>query len=169
MQTIVAIKDGLWSNLAVIIFSLTLAAAALWSDHYSHGQISIFVWIFASIFVLFCWVPISAIRRPKSRVLAMDGSYLLWRIYDGKTSETILEKRLALSSIRALKWVVPTPADCRRGQDYSRARLLFITTGRASHTLPEEFFPASHRRRIEAALKQRITSLDIVEEFESPD
>lgn len=168
METIVHIKDGLWSNLAVIVFSLTLAAAALWGDHYSHGEVSVLAWIFASIFVLFCWVPISAIRRPKSRLLAVDGSHLLWRIYDGKTKGVILERRLALSSIRALKWVVPTPADSRGGQDYTNARLLFITAERSSHTLPDEFFPAAHRRKIEAALKQSIPNVNIVEEFESP-
>ena len=90
MQTIVPIKDGRWSNLAAIGFSLTVAGAALWGDHYSHAEVSIFVWIFASIFVLFCWVPISAIRRPKSRLLAMDGSHLLWRIYNGQTKAAIL-------------------------------------------------------------------------------
>jgi hypothetical protein len=169
VQTIVHIKDGLWSNLAVIAFSLTFAAAAVWGDHCSHGEVSIFVWIFASIFVVFCWVPISAIRRPKSRLLAIDGSHLLWRIYDGKTKEAILERRLALSSIRALKWIVPTPADSRRGQDYSNARLVFITAERGSHTLPDEFFPAAHRRKIEATLKQRIPNVNLVEELESPD
>lgn len=96
----------------------------------------------------------------------MDDSHLLWRINDGKA---IIERRLALRSIRALKWVVPTPADSLCGRDYTNARLLFITTERGSHALPDEFFPAAHRRKIEAALKQRIQNVNIVEELESPD
>jgi hypothetical protein len=64
----VHIKDSLWSNLIVIVFNLTLAAGVLWGEHYSHGKVSILVWIFASVFVLVFWVPISAIRRPKSRL-----------------------------------------------------------------------------------------------------
>ena len=169
MRTIVHIKDRLWSNLACIAFCLGLAAFAVWGDHRVHGKVSIFVWIFAGLFVLFCWIPIDAIRRPKSRLLAFDGSYLLWRIDNGKTREVILEKRLPLDSIRALKWVVPKPADCRHGQDYANARLFFITAERSTHTLPDEFFPASHRRKIEAALKQELPTLTIVEKLESPD
>jgi hypothetical protein len=169
VQTILHIKDGLWGNLATIAFSLTLAAVAVWGDHYSHGEVSIFVWIFASIFVLFCWIPNSAIRRPRSRVLAFDSSHLLWRIYDGETQEAIFEKRLALSSIRVLRWIVATPANSRRSQDYSSARLLFVTAEHSSHTLPDEFFPAAHRQKTEAALKQRIPDLKIVENLESTD
>ena len=168
MQPILNIKDGLWGNLATIVFMLALAVLAVWLDYRSHGEVSIFVWAFAGAFVLFCWIPTNAIRKPKTRLLAFDGSHLLWRIYNGKTKEIILEKRLPLDSIRALKWIIPIPPDCRRGQDYTSARLLFITAERSSHTLPDEFFPAAYRRKIEGALKQRLPGIEIVEKFESP-
>ena len=167
MRTIVHIRDRLWSNLASIAFCLGLAASAVWLDHRFRGEVSIFIWIFAGLLVLFCWIPIDAIRRPRSRLLAFDGSWLLWRICDGKTREILLEKRLPLVSIRTLKWVVPRPEDCRHGQDHSNAQLFFVTAEGGTHRLPDEFFPAPHRRKIEAALKQEIPSLTIVEKLES--
>lgn len=168
MRTIVQIEDGPWSNLATIAFCVGLAASAVWLNRRFHGKVSVFVWIFAGVFVLLCCIPIRAIRRPKSRLLAIDGRHLLWRIYNGKTGQMTLEHRLTLTSIRALKWVVPKPADCRRGQDYANARLLFITDERSSHTLPAEFFPASYRHKIETALKQELPTLQILEKLESP-
>lgn len=148
-------------------FLLALAAGTVWGDHHLNGEVSVVVWIFASFFVLFCWIPIHAIRRPKSRLLAFDGASLLWRIHEEKSRRVLLEKRLAISSIRALKWVVPDSRE--EGHDFSHARLLFITAERSSHTLPDEFFPGLYRRKIEAALKQRLPDVKIVEQLESPD
>jgi hypothetical protein len=110
------------------------------------------------VFVLYCVGAISAIRRPKSRLLAIDGDDLLWRSYSQKTNETILEKRLALSSIQGLKWVGV--------EDPHYNRLRFITSEGVSHTLPDEFFPASHRNKIETALKERVPGLEIMERVE---
>lgn len=161
-------RGGLWGNLAAVAFCLGLAVFARWLDHRSHGEVSVFVWGLAGVFVLVCDIPVNAIRRPQSRLLAIEGRYLLWRISNRKTGQVALEHRLALDSIRALKWVVPMPADCSRGQDYGSARLLFITAERSTHTLPEQFFPAAYRRKIEAALKQELPALEIVEKLESP-
>lgn len=168
IHAIVNIRDGLWGNLALIAFCLGLAGFAVWCDHTVHGEVSVLVWAFSGVFVLFCYIPVSAIRRPKSRVLAIDGDHLLWRMYNPKTGQVILEQRLALSSIRALKWVFPK-WNRWGGEEVPDPGLLFITAERSSHTLPEEFFPARHRRRIEAALKQRIPDLKIVEKHESSD
>lgn len=102
-------------------------------------------------------------------MLAIDGNHLLWRIYNRKTGAVNLERRVPISSIRGLKWIVPKPADCKHGQDYANAQLRFITAQRSSLTLPSEFFAARYRRRIEAALKLKLPTLKIVEELESPD
>ncbi len=153
MQTIVHIKDGLWSNLAAIAFALGLAVLAVWLDSTVHGEVSIVVWFFSGVFVLFCFLPIKRIRKPRSPLLAIDGNQLLWRINNRKTGAVALERRVPLRSIRGLKWVVPIPADSRRGRDYANAQLRFITDERSSLTLPDEFCASAYRGRIEAALK----------------
>ncbi|MGZ4962565.1 MAG: hypothetical protein ACXWC8_08440 [Limisphaerales bacterium] len=163
MQTIIHIRDGLWSNLALIAFMLGLAALAVFLDYRFHGEVNIVVWFFAAIFVLFCGVPINSIRKPRSRLLVIDGDYLLWRIYNRKTGAVGLERRVPLSSIHGLKWVVPKHA--QEGHDQMHAQLRFITAERNSLTLPDEFFAARYRRRIETALKQKLPTVKIVEEL----
>jgi hypothetical protein len=171
MQPIVHIKDGLWGNLALMAFCLGLAAFAVWIDYKFHGEVSVYVWAFSAFFVLFCFVPISAIRRPRSRLLAIDGCHLLWRIYDPKTGQAAMECRLALHSIRALNWGFPKYEKWSGTEtpSISGPSLVFITAERSSHTLPSEFFPASYRRRIEAVMKEKIPGLKIVEKHEFHD
>jgi hypothetical protein len=85
--------------------------------------------------------------------------------------DALMERRLALHSIRALNWVFPK---CQKWSgletpSISDPSLVFITAERSSHSLPSEFFPASYRRRIEAVLKEKIPGLKIVEKHKSHD
>jgi hypothetical protein len=168
VQTVVHIKDGLWGNLATIVFSLSLAVFAVWLDHRSHGEVSIFVWGFAGIFVLFCYIPIDAIRRPKSRLLAIDGDYLVWQTRS-KESGRVNEERLPLKSIRALEFITPRNAECQNSGNPAHARLLFVTAQRSKRELPSDFWPGIYRKRIIAAVRERVPDVEVVERLDDPD
>src|SRR5687767_5152020 len=103
MRPIIDIKDGLWGNLAVIVFMLALAVFGVWLDHRSHGEVSPIVWGFVALFVLSCYFPIDNIRKPKSCTLLIEGEYLVWRTRD-KEGEGTREERLPLRQIRALEF-----------------------------------------------------------------
>jgi hypothetical protein len=162
VKPIIQIKDGLLGNLTTIVFSLAVAALAVWLDHRSHGEVSIFVWAFACVFVLFCYIPISDIRHPKSRTLLIEGDQLIWRIRD-KEGEGVREERLPLRQIRGLRFVIPREAMVRRSRLLSCAELYFITAQGSERALPVEFFPGVYRDRIVAAVRQHVPDVHVEE------
>lgn len=162
MQTVVHIKDGIWSNLACIGFMLGLSALTAWLDYRSHGEVSIFAWLMCAIWLLFCYIPIDAIRKPKSRLLAIDGDFLVWRIRT-KESETVREERLPLRSIRALEFVLPQSALSSNSRLESFAELFFITTHGQRRELPSDFFPGVYRKKIIAAIQQHVPNVEVLE------
>ena len=162
MKPIIHIKDGLLGNLATIVFLLALAALAVWLDHRSHGEVSIFVWVFAGLFVLCCYFPLDNIRRPKSCMLLIEGDQLVWRIRD-KEGQGIRVERLPLRQIRRLRFVIPSEVMARRSRLLSCAELYFITAQGAERELPLEFFPGVYRDRIVAAIRERVPDVQIEE------
>jgi len=161
MRPIIHIKDGLWVNLAAIAFMLALASFAVWLDHRSHGEVSIFVWVLAGIFVLSCYFPIEDIRKPKSRLLVIEGDYLVWRIR-GKEGEGFREERIPLRQIRALEFVIPKDATLRNSRLISCAELYFVT-GQGKRELPLDFFPGVYRDKIVAAIRQHVPTIQVLE------
>jgi hypothetical protein len=162
VQPIIHINDGLWANLATIAFLLALSAFAMWLDHRSHGEVSVFAWIFSALFVLFCYVPLDAIRKPKSRWLAIEGDDLVWRIRT-KESEAVCEGRLPLRSLRTLEFVIPKEVLAPRSRLNSCAELFFITVHGSRHELPLDFLPGVYREKIVAAMQQHVPNVQIVE------
>ena len=159
-QTVIHIRDGVWSNLALIVFCVGLAVCAAWLDYRSHGDVGVVAWIFGSVLVLFCAVPVCSIRNPRSCWLGVEGADLVWRISSGKTGQTLCEKRLPKSSVRGLAWVTPAPST---DAEPAAPRLFIVTQNRGSHELPSEFFAACYRRKIETALREHIPGLAITE------
>ena len=165
MQPIIQIRDGVLGNLATIFFSLALGAFAVWLDHRVHGEVSIFVWAFALFFAVFCYIPISNIRRPKSRTLLIEGDYLVWRIRD-KEAEEVREERIPVRQIRALEFVIPKEANAGRSHLLSSAELYFVTAQGSKRELPLDFFPGVHRDKIVAAIREHVPNLSVKEVFD---
>jgi hypothetical protein len=162
MKPIIHIKDSLWGNLATTVFLLALAACAVWLDYHSHGTVSIVVWIFAALFVLFCYIPLDHIRHPKSRTLLIEDSQLVWRVR-AKDGEAVLEERLPLRQICALRFVIPSSTNPRRKLQRSYADLYFITLQGLQRELPPEFFPGVYRDRIITAVREHIPNVQVEE------
>ena len=160
MQPIISIKDGILWNLATIALFLGLGALAIWVDHRSHGEVSIVVWIFSGIFVLFCYFPINSIRRPKSRMLAIEGDDLVWRIHSKEPGDC-REERIPLRSVQTLEVVIAQ--EDGHSEISPEVKLYFITSQQNKRELPSEFFPGVYRKRIVAAIRQRIPDLRVVE------
>lgn len=162
MKPIIHIEDGLMVNLATIVFLLALAAFAIWIDHGSNGEVSTVVWVFAAFFVLCCYIPITDIRRPKSRTLLIEGDQLVWRIRD-KEGEGVREERLPLRQIRGLQFVIPQEAFARRSRLVSCAELYFVTAQGGKRELPIGFFPGVYRDRIVAAVREHVPDVQVEE------
>ena len=165
MKPIIYLKDGLLGNLATILLMLALAALAVWLDHRSHGEVSIFVWAFAAVLVLFCCIPFDHIRHPKSRTLLIEGDQLVWRIRD-KEGDRVREERLPLRQIRGLQFVIPQDATARHSRLLSCAELYFITP-QGRRGLPPEFFPGVHRNRIVTAVREHVPDVQVEEVVEA--
>jgi hypothetical protein len=161
MPPIIHIKEGVWVNLATIAFMLALAGFAVWLDHRSHGEVNVFVWVLAAVFVLACYFPIDDIRKSKSRLLIVEGDYLVWRIR-GKEGEGLREERIPLSQIRALEFVIPKDATSRNSRLISCAELYFITA-QGKCELPLDFFPGVYRDKIVAAIRQHVPTIQVLE------
>jgi hypothetical protein len=166
MRPIIYIKEGLLVNLVVIVFLLSLEVLAAWLDKYSHGHVSIFVWMWCALMTLGCYFPIDAIRNPKSRSLEIEGGYLIWHIRY-KEGGPVQEERIPLRELCALEFVIPREAGVRNSKLISCAELYFVTTDGQKHELPLEFFPGVYRDRIVAAIRQGVPEIQVVEKVES--
>jgi hypothetical protein len=62
--------------------------------------------------------------------------------------------------------VIPKDSDSRNGHDHAGARLLILSGPDGRDELSAEFWPAAHRKRIEAALKNLLPTLQILEKLE---
>lgn len=165
MQPIINIKDGLWGNLAIIVFSLVIAVLPVWHDYRMHGEVSIFVWAFAAVFVLFCYIPIGNIRKPIARTLLIEGDYLVWRIRE-KEAEGVREERIPLRQIHALEFVIPKDTNAIQSRLPSCAELYFVTAQGGKRELPLDFFPGVNRDKIVAAIRQHVPGLSVKEVFD---
>ena len=165
MRQIIYIKEGLWLNLVTIVFLLALAVLGVWLDHHSHGRVSIFAWVFMVLFILCCYFPIDGILHPKTRSLEIDGGWLVWCIRY-KEGDPFQEERIPLAELRSLEFVIPREAGVRKSQMISSGELHFVTADGQKHELPLEFFPGVYRERIEAAIRQEIPAIQVVERFD---
>ncbi len=161
MKPIIHLKEGLLGNFTTVAFLLALAATAVWLDHRSHGEVSIFTWVLAALFLLSCYFPIANIRTPKSRTLSIEDSQLVWRIRD-KEGEDFREERLPLKQIRGLQFVIPREVGVRNSHLLSCAVLYFVTPD-GRRELPSDFFPGVYRERIVAAIREHIPDVQVEE------
>jgi hypothetical protein len=162
MQTIVHRKDGLWSNIAAIVFMLCLAGFAIWIDHRQHGSVSFFVWVICAAWLLFCYIPIDSIRKPKSWLLAIDGDFLVWRVRS-KESGAAQERRIPLKSLRTLKFVMPQSALSNNSRLGGWEDLVFIDMHGNRYELPSEFFAGVYRKKIVSMIRERLPNIEVQE------
>ena len=163
MKPIIEIKDGLWGNLATIAFLLAISALAIWLGHRSNNGAAPFAcWFFSAGMVLCCYLPIDAIRKPRTRSLSIEGDDLVWRVRSAE-GEKPTEDRIPLQELRALEFVIPRRYGDRSSRLQSDAELYLIPAKGEKRELPLDFFPGVHRDKIVAAIKERVPDIQVVE------
>lgn len=164
MQTILDFKDRWITNLATVLFMVGLSMLVAWLDYRNDHSIGLPVSIACIVWLLLCAVPIKAILRPRSKLLAIDGRELLWQIREDKTG-MVKERRIPLDSVRALEFLTPRRRGQRDPRNDCRADLVFVTAG-ARYELPSEFRAGYHRKKIVAEIQRVLPDVEVKEEFQ---
>jgi hypothetical protein len=169
VHTILYIKDGFLRNVGTIIFLLGLSVFSAWIGVRSNIDVftTSIVWAGCAFWILFCMVPLKAILRPKSRLLAIDGDDLVWQIRDGR-SKTLNEQRIPWRSVRALEFVVARRRGLRDPRGHPFADLRFISL-QGAHELPPGFFPGFHRKKIIAEIRRYLPAVQVNDKFDDSD